>query len=448
MNTSIRLLFAILVGVVQLQAANPPTENQGANAMSEKVREESKGLLRLVKFTKTNGQKSNLNGVDVYTMECSAEVAANQDCAMTGFEFGGGWNGTFGALKAQKKASSLDTFNPFGAGYGTNKQLARGAHMSFNTKLVFDLTERGWRTERRVPLDVPFKAEEPPAPLESSQPAKPKETRVELTKIEAEPKGVTSTSSPAPKLQTSSASKTHDVYTWSQGKLRIDLCLTKLPVDLHAPGSYNDKSDALNFYRDGHLVSSDGASIDETVARSPTAKQVVIGGSKFKLQTEADGADSWVQVLQGWNMNGFSEGKVNRVFRRQDSSEKLTSPGVTIGPAGSSTEYVPQDPSAKTPSFVRPGAAEAEDVEQAHTEINAIYKQVMAVLSPDTQKRLRTAQRAWIKNRDIEADRIAREGGAIGGSAYRVDHATALAKLIRERTQVLRGYLRDPRSIP
>jgi len=118
-----------------------------------KVAGESKGLLRLTKFTKTNGQKSVVNGIEMYTMECSAEVAANEDCALTGFQFGGGWNGTFAALKAEKKSSSLDAFNPMGAAYGTNKQLSTEARMTFNTNLVFDLTERGWRTEGGLPAD-------------------------------------------------------------------------------------------------------------------------------------------------------------------------------------------------------------------------------------------------------------------------------------------------------
>ena len=129
--------------------------------MAAKIREESKGLLRLDKFTKMNGQKANINGIDVYTMECSVDVVANQACAMTGFQLGGGWDGSFGALKAQKGGAAIDAFNPFGAGYGTNKQLAGGAHMTFNLNLQFDLTERGWRTEGRLPTNVAFKPDEP-----------------------------------------------------------------------------------------------------------------------------------------------------------------------------------------------------------------------------------------------------------------------------------------------
>jgi len=151
------LFFFTITSVSLVFAADPPTENQGANAIAAKISDESNGFLRLVKFMKTNGQKSIVNGIDKYTMECTAEVVAIQNCAMTGFEFGGGWNGSFHALKAEKQTGGLSMFNSAGAGYGTNKQLTKGAHMNFNLSLVFDLTERGWRTEGRLPPDVPFK---------------------------------------------------------------------------------------------------------------------------------------------------------------------------------------------------------------------------------------------------------------------------------------------------
>lgn len=146
MNPLPYIIYALLVVSSSVFAADTPTEKQGAHAMALKIANESNGLLGLVKFTKTNGQKSVVNGVSIYTMECTVEVVAKQNCALTGFQFGGGWNGSFSALQAQNNASSLDVFNPSGAAYGTNRQLAQGAHLTFNTNIVFDLTERGWRT--------------------------------------------------------------------------------------------------------------------------------------------------------------------------------------------------------------------------------------------------------------------------------------------------------------
>jgi uncharacterized protein YecT (DUF1311 family) len=64
----------------------------------------------------------------------------------------------------------------------------------------------------------------------------------------------------------------------------------------------------------------------------------------------------------------------------------------------------------------------------------------MSKLDTEGQKSLQEAQRSWIKWRDNEALLIARIGGAVGGSALRVDYLTAQAKLIRQRTEVLREY--------
>ena len=92
------------------------------------------------------------------------------------------------------------------------------------------------------------------------------------------------------------------------------------------------------------------------------------------------------------------------------------------------------------PDWKRPGTEEAADVEQANTQIDAVYKQLMSKLDAEGQKSLREAQRSWIKWRDNEAMFIARVGGAVGGSALRVDVLTAQAKLIRQRTEVLSEY--------
>ena len=97
-------------------------------------------------------------------------------------------------------------------------------------------------------------------------------------------------------------------------------------------------------------------------------------------------------------------------------------------------------------NFKPPGTEEQAAVDRANGDLDKVYKQLMAKLEAEQQKSLKEAQRAWIKWRDAEADIIARVGGAIGGSAMRVDYANAQAKLIKERTEVLRGYLKEAGS--
>jgi uncharacterized protein YecT (DUF1311 family) len=98
------------------------------------------------------------------------------------------------------------------------------------------------------------------------------------------------------------------------------------------------------------------------------------------------------------------------------------------------------------PNFKAPGTDEQAAVDKANVEIDKVYKQLLGKLDAEQQKSLKEAQRAWIKWRDIEAELIARLGGAIGGSAMRVDYANAQTKLIQQRTEVLKGYLKDAES--
>ena len=101
---------------------------------------------------------------------------------------------------------------------------------------------------------------------------------------------------------------------------------------------------------------------------------------------------------------------------------------------------------AQDPNFKPPGTEEQAAVDAANKQIDAVYKQFMAKLDAEGQKSLKEAQRAWIKWRDEEATLIARVGGSIGGSAMRVDYANAQTKLIKERTEVLKGYIKTAQS--
>lgn len=100
----------------------------------------------------------------------------------------------------------------------------------------------------------------------------------------------------------------------------------------------------------------------------------------------------------------------------------------------------------------RPGTKEQAAVDQANKELDRVYGELMAKagdpknrtgdLDAEREKTsLRDAQRAWIKWRDAEAMFIARHGGAVGGSALRMDFADAQLKLINDRIAVLKAYL-------
>jgi uncharacterized protein YecT (DUF1311 family) len=95
------------------------------------------------------------------------------------------------------------------------------------------------------------------------------------------------------------------------------------------------------------------------------------------------------------------------------------------------------------PDFKPPGTEENAAVDQANKKLDALYKQLMGKLDEQGQKALKEAERSWIKWRDDEEILMARAGGAIGGSAMRVDFANAQKKLIDQRIEVLTGYIKQ-----
>ena len=95
------------------------------------------------------------------------------------------------------------------------------------------------------------------------------------------------------------------------------------------------------------------------------------------------------------------------------------------------------------PGWERPGTQEAAAVERANAELDKVYKQLMGKLDAQGQKSLKEAERAWIKWRDAEAELMGRVAGAVGGSALRLEYLDAQKKLIEQRTDLLRGYIKD-----
>jgi len=95
------------------------------------------------------------------------------------------------------------------------------------------------------------------------------------------------------------------------------------------------------------------------------------------------------------------------------------------------------------PNWKAPGTDEAETVKRVDAGMNVVYKQLMRKLDAQGQESLRLAQNSWTMWRNDEAVLIARVGGAIGGSALRVDVLIAQADLTRRRTEVLKKYLKD-----
>lgn len=79
------------------------------------------------------------------------------------------------------------------------------------------------------------------------------------------------------------------------------------------------------------------------------------------------------------------------------------------------------------------------DFERADKELNVVYKQLTAALSPEEKDKLVTAELLWIKLRD--ADAAARAASNEGGSIYPLIYEGNRAASTRERVKYLREWL-------
>lgn len=131
----------------------------GANVLEMVIGRESNAFLVLNSFTKTNGQKSLINGVDYYSMEYQVVVVAVESCALTGFQFGK-WNGSYSTAIIKQNATELDKFNPADGNYAGYKIINSGKTFTFTSKLEFEKTEKGWRTRGIIPEDKPLTSRE------------------------------------------------------------------------------------------------------------------------------------------------------------------------------------------------------------------------------------------------------------------------------------------------
>lgn len=83
----------------------------------------------------------------------------------------------------------------------------------------------------------------------------------------------------------------------------------------------------------------------------------------------------------------------------------------------------------------------ARDAQKADDALNATYKELLAQLDAKGQEKLKTAQRAWLKFRDAEADLTADQYR--GGSILPMIYSQSLQRLTEARTAQLKAHIND-----
>ena len=119
----ILLSISLIVG-----CSSKPSETEARQPIEQKIQKNSKGLIKLISFKKTNAIASEINGVKLYEMEWIANIELTCDCY---------W------LPEQFQAYT-DTDVPL-LSMVVFKKGQKGERFNVAGKTLFEKTENGWR---------------------------------------------------------------------------------------------------------------------------------------------------------------------------------------------------------------------------------------------------------------------------------------------------------------
>jgi len=83
-----------------------------------------------------------------------------------------------------------------------------------------------------------------------------------------------------------------------------------------------------------------------------------------------------------------------------------------------------------------------EAYQREDLELNIAYRKLMARLNEGSKDRLKTAQVAWLKFRDLQCE--FERGARDGESLQKIQHKSCLAAATRKRTGELLDWLNEP----
>jgi hypothetical protein len=134
--------LAILSLIIGCADSSTFSENEARNALAAAIQEGGQGKITLLSFKKTDGQKSEANGIRIYQFDFEAQIQ---------FEANGSW------LKgmAMDPRLSFQFAAPVNTGSwaGFNNQMkggiavTRGGRATISGSIVGQKTENGWKTE-------------------------------------------------------------------------------------------------------------------------------------------------------------------------------------------------------------------------------------------------------------------------------------------------------------
>jgi hypothetical protein len=142
-----RRLFPILVKLLLavslfplLGCSSGPSSSVAEEFLRERIKKESQERIKLVGFSKTNGQEAAPMGVPSYKLDYEAEIEFLDDCRWgTKSDFDGGWRGDFSVFPAEEGPGF------FGGLYAPFRPATKGSRTKVTGAVIFQKTEAGWR---------------------------------------------------------------------------------------------------------------------------------------------------------------------------------------------------------------------------------------------------------------------------------------------------------------
>jgi len=108
-----------------------PTEDDARKILEDQIKNDQ-GRIKLISFKKTDGQRGDLFGVPMYSLEYEAEVEVLEDCDWKGSDWQGNILGKRDGVKTQKTL--------FG-----QPHLKKGQRQKISASVNFEKSEKGWR---------------------------------------------------------------------------------------------------------------------------------------------------------------------------------------------------------------------------------------------------------------------------------------------------------------
>jgi hypothetical protein len=131
--------FMVLSLLPLLGCSSAPSSSVAEEFLRENINRESEGRIKLVSFSKINGQEAAPMGIPSYRLDYEAEIEFLDDCSWGTAGGDNRWRGDFTVFSVGEVTLSYPPF----------RKATKGSHTKVSGSVIFEKTEAGWRPVER-----------------------------------------------------------------------------------------------------------------------------------------------------------------------------------------------------------------------------------------------------------------------------------------------------------